>query len=218
MSQDLHAKEEKSVLGRVVTRGLLALACILVLMAGSCPGEAGGGGTVTGGPTSDGVAFDMWWGGPTGGEFTNDDYLVVGNQNDEHYWIILLRFDPGTIAEIPDGATITSANLVLTQYTSLPGDVSVEVDRITDDSWIEGSVTYSQAEPGTFVAGTPVNANISAGENSIDVTALVQAWVSGSANNGLRIKKDFIDTNNWIRFRATEYTTSSERPKLTIEY
>ena len=221
MSQDLHAKEEKPVLRRVVTRGLLALACILVLMAGSCPGEAGGGGTVTGGPTSDGIVYDTWMEGEDS-NFTGE-YLLTGTAfpPGNYLWIALIRFGPTEIAEIPSDATITSANLTLTEYIydSPPAVDTLRIDRIKVD-WDEGTIVYSTANnDGAFVDVNSTTYNIpTSGENTFDVTDIVQAWVSGSTNHGIRLKKETAGGYNYEYFYSSEHGTASERPKLTIEY
>ncbi len=225
MSQDLHAKEEKSVLGRVVTRGLLALACILVLMAGSCPGEASGGGTVTVGATSDGIVYDIWWEGGFGSDFTGE-YLLTGTAfpPGDYLWIALIRFGPTAIAEVPSDATIISANLTLTEYIydSPPADDTLRIDIIKED-WDEGTINYDTANDEVDfvdVNFTTYNVTTTDGENTFDVTDVVQAWISSepTANHGIRLKKETAGGYNYEYFYSSEHGTASERPKLTIEY
>jgi hypothetical protein len=53
----------------------------------------------------------------------------------------------------------------------------------------------------------------------IDVTSIVQAWKSGSANHGFHIRNSGEGiTNRGLAFYSTAHTTASRRPKLYIEY
>jgi hypothetical protein len=218
MNGKLYKTSDGSVLRAIFIRVSIALACVLILMAGQCPAGNGGeeGGSVSGEATSDGIVWD----GTLSGEDFSMDYLMAGSSRVYMYWIGLIRFDPGDIGEIPDGTTIKSANLTLTQfiYDQPPTDDTLLIDRIKT-SWDEGTIDHATADDDlNFVVTNPTTYNVSTGENTFDITDIVQAWVSGAANNGIRLKKVSFNPYNYEYFRSIEYATASERPQLTVEW
>ncbi|MCZ6789108.1 MAG: DNRLRE domain-containing protein, partial [Chloroflexi bacterium] len=126
-----------------------------------------------------------------------------------------VQFD---VSSIPGGSTISSATLTLCA-TSVPAATrTYEVYQVTA-GWVEGSVTWNSqpavAASATASASTPA----SAGCMTWTVTADVQAWVDGTANNGWRIS-DSVETNNaTATFRSREDgAVPAEQPKLDIQY
>jgi hypothetical protein len=125
----------------------------------------------------------------------------------------LLRFD---LSSIPGGATISSATATLDVL--LYGGAPVRAHRATAP-WSESTVTWASfaeaylpqveaifpAVNGSLPGGTPTTA---------DLTAIVQAWVSGAApNDGLLLERDLGSTV----FASSEYLQAS-RPKLDVCY
>ena len=122
----------------------------------------------------------------------------------------LLRFGLGAI---PPGATIVSATATL--HVLLYGNDGVTVDayRVTAP-WTESAVTYTSfqnAYPLTVVASFP-----SGSPTSADLTALVQAWVSGTVpNDGLCLARQL--TGSTV-FASSEIPDPSMRPSLRVCY
>ncbi|MDY6839027.1 MAG: DNRLRE domain-containing protein, partial [Thermodesulfobacteriota bacterium] len=148
-------------------------------------------------------------------EWDNDDPSGTGQ-----YKYALLRFDdlfgsgPG---QIPVGATIQSATLDYVVYNT--GDPA-DVHEVTVD-WAE-DVTYDAFGGEAGVQADEYGASLgsasgsSTGVQSVDVTASLAAWSSDpSANRGWI----FLPTDtDGVDFRSSEYTTSAQRPILTVEY
>jgi hypothetical protein len=123
----------------------------------------------------------------------------------------LLRFD---LSSIPANVPITSATLSLRKALSL-GAGPVEVHRATA-SWAEGSVTWNgfgqAVDP--VVHGTILPANIvSNGLATVDVTALMQGWSSGTfANHGFVLDEP---SGGRTVFGSSEANGPS-RPQLSV--
>lgn len=115
---------------------------------------------------------------------------------------------PNNLGGIAAGSRVVSAELVLRVFDS--GD-RVRV-REVQGTWRENAVSWNNApalgaEFASFSAG-------STGEVSVDVTALVQAWVNGRAANGIDL---YPSDDNGVDIRSSEYGTSSERPYFVVE-
>jgi fibronectin type 3 domain-containing protein len=125
-----------------------------------------------------------------------------------------VQFDVSSIAA---GSTVSSATLTLCS-TAVAGSRTYNAHRVTA-AWAEGSVTWGN-QPGvgaspTTSATTPA----SPGCMSWTVTADVQAWVDGTANNGWRIS-DSVETDNATsKFRSREDTAvPAEQPELQVNF
>jgi len=117
-------------------------------------------------------------------------------------------------AVIPEGSTIDSA--VFSIYvTGGPNFQTVSLHRITND-WGEMSVTWA-----SFIGDYDVNilgsfATNSIGWQTVDVTALVQAWVNGLYPNfGFVLMQGKTPYNV---YHSSEALDVSLRPKLEIHY
>ncbi len=126
----------------------------------------------------------------------------------------LVQFDVSSIAA---GSTVNSASLTLCS-TAVAGGRSYDVHMVTA-AWAEGTVTWTN-QPG--VAASPTTSATTPGSPgcmSWTVTADVQAWVDGTANNGWRVS-DSVETNNaTTNFRSREDTSvPSEQPDLTVNF
>ena len=147
----------------------------------------------------------------------------------------MIRFDLGVL---PLGATVASASLSLYQYSGgddAPAGASVDAYRLTRD-WTEGSgdgwstgdgATWNTSDgttawttPGGDYDTTPAarNANLAGvGWKQWDVTALADAWVSGTVSNqGVGLKAT--PGVGFIRYHSSDATDPTLRPKLTISY
>jgi hypothetical protein len=142
----------------------------------------------------------------------------------------LVRFD-GIIGQgqIPAGATITNATLVLDITDDIdtplfnPSFYVYQVIRDWNESstWnsLQGGLTPGQdlgAQIGSFLGD-----NVPDGDTMrrINVTAAVQAWANGTANYGLAILPQIISGNDdGIDIRSSENSNTILRPRLEVTY
>lgn len=160
-------------------------------------------------------------------------YLVIGEWNggssNNH---TLIKFDLSTI---PSSAKIISATFYLTysgtEYSS--NSRTVQAYRLKRN-WVENQATwnvYSTGNSWQTAGGTGAD-DIEAstiGTYSITATpsgvysmnldvALVEEWVKGTfTNNGILLKTD-ADTDDQVYYHSSSAETSTNRPKLVIEY
>jgi hypothetical protein len=128
----------------------------------------------------------------------------------------LFRFDLGAI---PATATVTSAKLTLTAYQSLPlgSSATLRAHRIVAP-WTESTITWGlfNASFSPAVEASAINDRHSPITATFDLTALVQAWVSGiSANHGLLLEQPETTTTN---ISTSETMNASNRPALEVCY
>ena len=112
------------------------------------------------------------------------------------------------IDQIPSGATVSSATLVLTSFNS--GSTAEARQVVT--AWDENSITWNNRP--TDDAGQFTTFNTSSGTVNINVKAAVEAWISGVSNHGLRLRSSGGDGSD---FRSSEYTTANQRPSFVID-
>ncbi|MGE5223966.1 MAG: DNRLRE domain-containing protein [Omnitrophica WOR_2 bacterium] len=124
-------------------------------------------------------------------------------------------------ADVPAGATITSATLSVYLYILGSTGNPVNAHRI-NHAWVEdGSMDgvtwnsfYSNPDPyDPAVAGSFTPQGL--GWYSMDLTALVQSWVNGTPNNGILLEQGQTYANI---FHSSEFTNLSLRPKLQVCY
>lgn len=125
-----------------------------------------------------------------------------------------------TTCSIPANSLITAANLKLRMYAAPTASRTYEAHRVSA-SWTETGITWTNqpavaaSATSSVVTGTTSNVTL-----TWAVTADVQAYVDGTANNGWRIK-DLTENSSTARtgqFRSAEYGTASQRPILEITY
>ena len=156
----------------------------------------------------------------------------------------LLKFDLSTI---PSGTIITKATLRLyaSGYWSSITDQTLTVYQIIED-WAEGDGTDgatwneafhdASAHPGSCTpwtgtipsgaggtwttTGSVMQAAVSSGWISWEVTDIVKAWIeSGEDNFGFIVKlTDELGTNYWQQFASSTYYDIESRPVLEIDY
>ncbi len=143
---------------------------------------------------------------------------------------------------IPATATVLNAQMKLYYYTAVRVGTTAWVDRWLQAHQILVNWNQAQATRDNRLTGTPWNVQY-VGLNDIDakstyestvlfqsgqyptwkvwdLTALTQKWVNGSATNyGVVLWATNEGTNGYdLRFRASEYATTSERPYLQVTY
>jgi hypothetical protein len=122
------------------------------------------------------------------------------------------------LASIPAGSTLTAASLTLQVANSSSGTYNL---RGMNAPWTEATVSWNNSNP-ALNQGSILGSLVPSAIGSYTITlnsaglALLQGWIDGAANNGLMI----IDTgsNNGVDFRAAEYASVGERPRLSISY
>lgn len=148
---------------------------------------------------------------PTQNRGTNSTMAVKSSNTRRSF----VRFD---LSSILGGSDVTSATLTLCA-TVVPGSIrTYKVHRVTA-SWSEMDITWNN-QPS--VAGESNTAATPASPACMTwtVTADVQTWVDGTANNGWRVNDGDEATGNaqtQIRTREEEVVTT-ERPKLEVNY
>src|SRR5580700_7644480 len=123
-----------------------------------------------------------------------------------------IRFD---LASIPSGASVSQATLKLYAYAvNTAGSFNVDY---VNGSWTESTITSSLAP----ALGTTIQASVpitTADKNQyilIDITAAVQAWLNGTANDGIALVGNSpVDAT----FDSKESTTTSHPPELDIVF
>lgn len=124
------------------------------------------------------------------------------------------------VSSIPAGSTVDSATLRLCATTVPSTTRTYNVHQVTA-SWVETTITWTNqpavAASATASATTPA----SAGCMTWSVAADVQAWVSGTANNGWRVSDSAEGTGSSkvTIFRTREDTAvPADQPKLDVIY
>jgi RHS repeat-associated protein len=147
----------------------------------------------------------------------------------------LLRFGFPTAAQVPTGATVTSATLSLYLASWLntnTADYAVRamnpVDATNGTTW-EGSATWLGSGTGTpwtgatnfFQSAPQPNKTIGAGSGTRtwDVKTIVAGWVADrSTHNGLIIKGYTEPSSNELRFVSSEGGSASQKPSLSFDW
>lgn len=121
---------------------------------------------------------------------------------------------PGSAQDLlPPDATVTSATFSI--YMWHVSFQTVYVHEVTAN-WTESGITYNNFGGSYLPAFDSFVADYPPGWRSVDVTTLVQDWVSGAKpNNGLLLEQ--ADTPFTI-CRSSEYGESGLRPKLEVCY
>ncbi|WP_437717171.1 DNRLRE domain-containing protein [Sorangium sp. So ce448] len=120
----------------------------------------------------------------------------------------LYRF---ALDSIPYGATVESATFSTTLYSSGTGEIRVH--RV-NGAWEESTVTWSSFADGFEPAVEATLVGASSGVATVDLTALVQAWVDGvHPNHGLLLEEDLTALTS---YRSSEHGILTDRPSLEV--
>lgn len=181
------------------------------------------------------VHADSWTSNPSLGDIVQDTHVFSVSPNNSYptqaavgvgysstaggHLRGLIQFRmPSNLA----GSTVTSATLEL-RGTNSPASftTNVRVARITS-SWSDSSTTWNN-QP-SFASSDASVASLSPPNAlqrtySWDVTAMVQAWASGTSNYGFMVKRDTESTTNaYFAFNSLEYTGAEAKHTLRITY
>lgn len=152
--------------------------------------------------------------------FGNEYVLTVqsasGSNLNKRCWF---RFDLSGL--IPDGATVTSARLMLRPGQFSGADLDIAVHGSTDDAWTETGLTWN-SQPGLepVLDTITVNSDHLYNYQSWDVTSFVSGQISGGdpiVSLALKAATEGSSTASYVIFSSREYQ-STYAPKLTIEY
>ena len=155
--------------------------------------------------------------------------------NDEYRRRVLLKFDT-TTANIPAGATIVSASLIVTLKFTNTLTRTVSAFDVTESGWVETTVTWNKRTPTSFWI-TPgatlgsVRATASVGttvgvQSVFDVTSWVQTVVNGQQPGGSHwtrlalVDEDPSGTSETYKeFHSEEANVARElKPRLVVIY
>ena len=163
-------------------------------------------------------------GAPTNTYGTVDpDNLIVGEYNSaaDRYLRTLIQFD---LSSIPSVATITLATLSLYYYAKDTGTSwsnTLATLRVTS-SWNESTVTWNTTPSvnGSWIGYTTCTQATSYGWVSISLSAsIMTAIINGTYTNyGFMVLDGNSNANNAMKFYSSEYSTTTVRPKLYLEY
>ncbi|WP_437912543.1 DNRLRE domain-containing protein [Sorangium sp. So ce302] len=120
----------------------------------------------------------------------------------------LYRFE---LDSVPYGATVASATFSTALYSSGTGEIRVH--RI-NASWAESTVTWSSFADSFEPAVEATFLGASSGVATVDLTALVQAWVDGvHPNHGFLLEEDLTARTS---YRSSEHGILGDRPSLEV--
>jgi hypothetical protein len=172
-----------------------------------------------------GVSLLMWSAAhaqltPSQDAYTNTadpttNYGVSKLLNVESSQTTYIQFDLSAIPAGYTGSNITKASLKL-YVNTVPKGGNFNVDYV-NGTWMESTITASLAP----ALGTTIQASVpltTADKNQyiiVDITAAVQAWLNGTANDGIALVGNSpVDAT----FDSKESTTTSHPPELDIVF
>jgi hypothetical protein len=144
--------------------------------------------------------------------------LNAQSQNSSRNRRAFVQFD---LSSVPTGSAITSASLRLYMNSAPSASRTYQVYRVTG-GWTEAAITWN-AQPTVAGAATASVASGTTGSVWLEwnVTADLQAFVSGTANYGWRVMdaaESGSSTAYLGQFYSREYGTAGYRPQLVVNY
>ena len=141
----------------------------------------------------------------------NNDNLIVAGSNSDYDKRIFLKFN---LSSIPNGATITQANLSL-YLTDSSSDYSEDAKYVSTDTWVEGTITWNN-QPA--IGGLLDNATTPA-DNHWETWNLSPAWsyATDLTDNYLSLAI-VTDEGNYSNDTYASFESCSNLPKLVITY
>jgi hypothetical protein len=149
----------------------------------------------------------------------NNQRLNINFGDNPEHTEALIKFD---LSSIPSYATVTSANLMLTETRIVDNDAAdvIIIDRVTS-SWSETTTWNTRPSSTPTTITTPAIDSISPGTTNVysisGLEGLVQLWVTNSVENfGIKLSA----TNSSLNFRVSsrEDATDTFRPALEVTY
>jgi len=149
---------------------------------------------------------------PTTNNGTSSNLGVQGPNLQETY----IRFDLSVLPSGLQASNINKATLRLfLANVSVGGTFDV---RLVTGIWSEKTLTFNNAPPaGLLIAGSiPVNMSEGRDFVLVDVTSAVQAWLSGTANNGIVLTAS-PGSSISVNFDSKENSSTGHDPETEIE-
>ena len=161
-------------------------------------------------PTADAHAYE----GSPNTNYGSATALHIGEDSSGNDYYIYIRFD---LSGIPSDAAIVSAELKLYATEGIADGKTVKIYRVLAD-WSETGITWNNkpdnAANETDSTSTPSTNNWMV----LDVTGDVEGFVNGSFSNYGWVIKCVDCGNQYKGFASSEYSDTSKRPKLVVEY
>jgi hypothetical protein len=143
--------------------------------------------------------------------FGNLNYLLVDGQDDAYVKFDLSALPGGTQASQVSKATLR----LFVNRINTPGTIDLY---LVGSAWSEGGasgITYSLAPISSGPLGSPAAVSAMNEWIVVDVTGVVQGWLNGTPNYGLRITASGSGVS--VFFDSKESTTTSHAPELDVE-
>lgn len=145
------------------------------------------------------------------------EFLAVRSRDRGRDRRSIVRFDIASCG-IPSTAVIRSSDLTVVPSSGPASGRTYDVHRVTA-SWVEGSVTFSNAP--SFAGSPTASANTGVSPTSISwsVTSDVSAFVTGTVNHGWLIKDAVENSRTAVEsVLGSRESAAGIRPTLTITY
>ena len=157
------------------------------------------------------VDQDTWIEKNSPGKNYGSDAQLKVKVHPNHAYQAMYRFD---VSDIPLAATVESATarfFVINPDTRGP----IGIHAVTSD-WTENGATWqnmaSNFDPASVAS---IARNLPADQYAdVDLTSLVQSWINGSANHGVMLIGERIDSIS--EYTSREYGDSSKRPTMEV--
>ena len=173
--------------------------------------EKGFAETVTLTPTQDAYVSDI-----IPDTTTNASWLEVGRHSAGYYRKSFLQFD---ISSIPPSTNIDEAVLILRRVSPV-GSFEMIVKMVAE-AWSENTVTWNNFPITHTFPFNIVDPTEGPDTVTIDVTELVEEWLSGNRDNYgfiLSVNPSVIPSGNHVAFGSSENSDPSYHPKLEITF
>ncbi len=182
--------------------------------ANALPADAAPGTTVI-------IADTYLQGVPTATHGSDVD-LRAGRSNSGANLLPLLQFDLSALPAPP----VTRALLVLDQYAGTGSTAfALDAHRVTQ-AWTEADASWTSATATTTWAGGTYASTVYAtatvtpgvpGTTQWDITAMVNEWLTGTANDGVElVLQSQPPTNTYVQFASRDNATVAWRPQLVV--
>ncbi|MCD4770428.1 MAG: DNRLRE domain-containing protein, partial [Bacteroidales bacterium] len=155
---------------------------------------------------------NIWQEAPTYND--GNGVLVFGKSYTGEIIASLIKFD---LSSIPSNASVVSASLTLTRYTSFDSDIVNAVAwRVTSD-WSEGTVTWDYRPSYDNSVGGTITTNATSSTLTISTTSIVTKWIEEGYNNyGFILMPSSWSANDNVWWSTS--MESSPSPSLVINY
>lgn len=159
----------------------------------------------------------------SGDNFGSVDNLPVKEQAGDNGRRSIISFD---FSSLPAGVTIDSSTLELFAFVATAEGDTVDAKRVTRTDWVEAQVTWNDYK--TSSAWTSGGGDFTETNKASSVCPAVDNWQSWDVKDQIQYARDntsdiahmiiMLTTESFAAYKSTEHATSSDHPKLTINY